>query len=123
MTQPIDKDGEDLVEALFLEARQNTPHVPPALMDRVLSDAEGLLPAGPTPRKAKARWRVRIGQQFGLIGAVGGLAAAAVVGFAIGINPPDALNDVALPAVFMPEAVLFDDSAEAFGFGWDLGEI
>jgi len=85
------------LDAAFTLAR--TPDVAPsdALMDRIMLDADSVL-AGPAP--VIARRKQSLGAMLlDVIGGwptFGGLAAATVAGFWIGVAPPAALSDLSV---------------------------
>lgn len=108
-------DLDDMLSGL--KARSAAPS--DVLMSRVLADAAALQPVGvgrPAPRRA-GRWAALVGALGGL-GAVTGLATAAVAGLAIGLaapTPADALTaalwggDTAIDLIPTLDEVLADD--------------
>ena len=111
MTEP---DHFDL-EAAFQSARAAPPVMPDGLAARIVADAEAHLPRAPLWKRIMAS----VGGPAGL----GGLVTATVVGFWIGVAPPDGVIDPL--ALIGGEASVdeLDYDQTAFdGFGWDIEE-
>lgn len=136
MTRPDNtgsgRTGEDaFLEALFEEERgarapatSDAPEVPPALLARVLADAEavqaGFDTAALPARRAAPRpglW-AQLGAALGGWPAFAGLAAVSVCGLLVGLSPPQGLSDTAAYYT-MEETALYDPVS---GFDFDLGE-
>lgn len=100
-----ERDGDEIeLDALFLAARRETAHLPPALEARMLADATL---ARRTDRAA--RWRDRLHRLLAGLGgwpAVGGLAAASAAGVWLGLAPPAFLPD---PVGIVAQAVVAQD--------------
>lgn len=122
----MDDNEDDAVDKMLHQARTEKVSVPPALVTRVLADAERLQPTADDRPDGKAKVR-RIGfsarPRRSALGAFGGLAAASCLGFWIGINPPVALESVPWLELETLDALLPENGAEISGFGWDVGEI
>ena len=105
MTQCDDFD----LEAAFDAARAAPPQMPDALMARIVADAEGYQPQVPLWRRLMAA----VGGPAGL----GGLVTATVVGFWLGVSPP---QDTVDPLVLIGavELAADEDIADLLGFGW-----
>ncbi|MEM8654016.1 MAG: hypothetical protein AAGF36_04665 [Pseudomonadota bacterium] len=89
------------------------------LVARVLADAEAHLPPPGGLVAAPPRWR-RIVQGLGGWGAVGGLVAATVTGFAVGLG---ALDDAGADALWsLGYGAYFDADLGLDAFGWALEE-
>lgn len=120
MTQS--EDAFDL-DAVLDVARNAPPQMPVGLGARILADAEANLPPVPLLQRLMAA----IGGTAG----IGGLVTATVMGFWIGVAPPEAIGD---PLAFVgagtfsqdAETDLDTDVDEALiglgGFGWDSEE-
>ncbi len=97
----LDPALEAELEALFAEARDMAPDPSDALLARIEADAAALqpLPARrvsatmPASAPTGGGW---FGFDLGLGGwsSLGGLTAALVVGFGIGLSPPDAVSSL-----------------------------
>lgn len=89
MTDPSD----DMLEDLFAQARDRAPEVSDDLMSRVLADAEmaqNMLPVvQPEPGLGK-----RLLDLIGGWPTLGGLVAATIAGFWVGVAPPVAVEDL-----------------------------
>ena len=114
MTNP----DADPMEALFAEARVNPPDPPDELMARVLADARAQQSVIAAPQRS---WRL-LWRGIGGLPGLSGLAAATVVGFWIGVAPPEALPDLAGQMVSGDEAALLQSAPELTAFGWDIEE-
>lgn len=124
MTRNREQQQDAALEALLEAARREPPVPSDALMARVLADAQAVQPAGRGTRAAPLRLRRAV---LGLLGGgrgVGGLLTATLVGFWIGVAPPEGLPDLAATfwassddtaGVPMAELELLPD---ANGFGW-----
>jgi len=111
------RSGDDLTEALFDLARAQAPDLPPALEARILADAQAVRPA----KGALGFWRDRW-HRWGGMPALGGMVSATVVGFWLGIAPPEGLPDLAGQLVGTPQqaALAQDEEAGVDLFGTDL---
>lgn len=117
-TERSDKD----IDALLALARRDGPSTSTDLLARVLKDAEAAQPSPPALAK-KARSGV-VNRMLAALGgwpALGGLVAATIVGFVVGISPSTMIDT--------PAAALFDQSdtlalydADMSGLGWDMDE-
>lgn len=91
----LDPALEAELDALFAEARATPPAASDALLARIEAEALALQPA---PVRAAAVVEAKGGGWFtldlGFSGwsSLGGLTAALVVGFGIGLSPPDAVS-------------------------------
>ena len=114
MTQHKDND---MLEALFQDARRDPPVVPDALMARILADAEAM-----QPDAKRTGWRSWFAALGGAPG-VGGLITATCVGFWIGLAPPSDTLDVAgqLWGVTQSSETPLDIETLT-SFGWDVEE-
>lgn len=111
MTEP---DTFDL-ETAFEAARAAPPVMPDGLAARIVADAEAELPRAPL-------W-TRIMSAVGGPAGLGGLVTATVVGFWIGVAPPDTMFDpLALIGVEASVDALDNDQTAFDGFGWDIEE-
>lgn len=77
----------DNLDDLFAQARDEGRDAPPALLARVLHDAETAR-ARPEPLR-KSRWRGMFAAMLGGAGALTGMATAAIAGVWIGIAQPE----------------------------------
>lgn len=111
MTQPDEFD----LEAVFAAARAAPPQMPDGLAVRIVADAQAHLPTVPL-------WQ-RVMTSIGGPAGLGGLVTATVVGFWIGIAPPDAMID---PLLLIGGESYAEDVEDGFadlsGFGWDSEE-
>lgn len=118
MTQP-DPDMKAL-DALLAEA----PNVAPdeAFMARMMQEALAHQPM-PTIEVARVPWWQQVTGILGGWQGMGGLVAATCVGFWVGINPPDTMP-ASFETLLNIDAVYADgeDTAELFGFGWEMEE-
>ena len=111
MTEP---DQFDL-EAAFQVARAAPPVMPDGLAARIVADAEARLPRA-------SLWE-RIMTSVGGPAGLGGLVTATVVGFWVGVAPPDTMIDpLALIGVEASVDELDYDQTGFDGFGWDIEE-
>lgn len=111
---PSDPDWLDA--ALDDLARMDPPPPSEGLTARVLADAQTLQPH-PTKRlRTRSLWQRVLGH-VGTWSAAGGLVAAAVTGFVIGLGSTGI--DAYLP---MGEAAFYDNADGLAAFGWDLGD-
>lgn len=80
-------EQDKLLDDIFGAARDAAPDMPPALMDRILQDAERMqqAPAPVAAPKAPRGWR-RLVQEFGGWPSLTGLAAATLAGVWIGYS-------------------------------------
>lgn len=92
---------------------------PPAVMARVLDDAMTALPAPGGQVAAVPLWR-QIVQGLGGWMTVGGLAAATVAGFAVGLNGIDATGVDLLFSTGTDE--YYESQMGLSAYGWDLEE-
>ena len=115
-----DRQNDDAaLEALFEHARATPPQVPAALTSRVLADARA---AQPVPRRRG--WRALV-HAIGGVPALGGLVSATVVGFWLGVAPPEAIPDLAGQLWLATDSATALDTADAQDmatFGWDIEE-
>lgn len=118
---PEPEDPKWIDELLQDVSRAPVPNASDALMARVLSDAEALLPppGGLAVPVDVPLWRQFVG---GLGGwrAMGGLAVAGVAGLAIGLGAFDAVGLDALWSAAITDE--FDSQAGLSAFGWDYEE-
>lgn len=106
MTTDRPESGDDGLDALFAAARASPPEPSPALMARVLAEADAAQASMRRPQAGAASPRGtgfarRLAEAFGLIGGwggLGGLATAAVAGLSLG------LAGLVLPAGIFPSA-------------------
>lgn len=108
----VDDLLQDVSDAPMAEA-------PPELMARVLGDAMTALPAPGGQVAAVPLWRQMV-QGLGGWMAVGGLAAATVAGFAVGLNGIDATGMDALFSTGTDE--FYESQMGLSAYGWDLEE-
>jgi hypothetical protein len=110
------------LEAEFAAARRSRHEPSLDLMARVLSDA---LAHQPRPAMARAAAPARAGfgtRIFGFLGgwaAMGGLATATIVGFWIGIRPPDMI-ETPTNALFSQNDTLALVDADLSDFSWNF---
>jgi len=111
MTEP---DTFDL-EAAFDAARAAPPVMPDGLAARIVADAEARLPRAPLWKRMMAS----VGGPAGL----GGLVTATVVGFWIGVAPPETMIDplALIGGEASVDALEYEQTAFD-GFGWDIEE-
>jgi hypothetical protein len=119
------QDGDEL-DDLFALARGQQAEPSGALMARVLAGAQAaqprsaaprILPASPAvaPRGSAARgWRA-VWQALGGWPAMGGLTAATVTGFWLGLAPPAALGSWASLALGLTETVSIATEGDLYG--------
>ena len=121
-------DQDDMtarLDAEFAAARRTPPEPSHDLMARVLADA---LSHQPQPNIARPVAPVRAGfgaRILGFLGgwaAIGGLATATIVGFWIGINPPDMIETPA-NALFAQNDTLAQVDADLDGFAWNFEDL
>ena len=106
------------MEVLYAEARANPAEVPDGLMARVLADARAQQPFAAAPQRGwSSLWR-----GIGGLPGLSGLAAATVVGFWIGVAPPEAIPDLAGQIISGNEAASLQSAPELTAFGWDIEE-
>lgn len=110
------KSDDDMIDALFAQARTQSPAVPDDLMARVLADAADMLVqpvAAPKPRLWPAF--------LDLIGgwpSVGGLAMAGVAGIWVGIAPPVSVATWTADLIGSPVSIdLLSDTSDYFAEG------
>lgn len=82
----------DTLDDLFAQARDEGRSAPPALLARVLQDAE-TAQVRPIPVR-KSRWRGMFAAMLGGAGALTGMATAALAGVWIGIAQPEPVTAV-----------------------------
>jgi hypothetical protein len=86
-----DMSGDTDLDDLFAAARADVPVPSPALMSRVLADADAAQPR-PAPRVAapvlRGAWFATLVAALGGAGAMAGLATATVAGLWIGLAQP-----------------------------------
>ena len=121
MMTEMDRSDKE-IDALLAVARRDGPSPSTDLLARVLKDAEA---AQPSPLALAKMARLgALSRMLAALGgwpALGGLVAATIVGFMVGISP-SAMIDT-------PAAALFDQSdslalydADMSGLGWDMDE-
>ena len=94
------------------------PDATPDLMARILADADALLP--PPGGAVKLPWWLRVVQGLGGWPAIGGLVAATVTGFVVGLG---ALDTAGFDDVWTLNYDADYDSESALdAFGWDFEE-
>ena len=101
MTHPND----DMIDALFAQARDQMVRPSDDLMARVLADADAVADARLQPAASPQRpglW-AQLMDAIGGWPSLGGLAAATVAGIWVGIAPPDAVAE--MTASLMGDAV------------------
>ena len=120
MTHDPKTDPDDWLDTLLDDvARAPVPDAPPALMARVLADAEALLPA-PGGVQAQAPFWQTVIDGLGGWGALGGLAVAGVTGLAIGLGAFDIASIDTLWSVGFFDG--YDSQTGLSAFGWDYEE-
>jgi hypothetical protein len=77
----------------------------------------------PVPSIARVPWWQQVPAILGGWQGMGGLVAATCVGFWVGINPPDTMP-TSFETLLNMDAVYgeSEDTAELFGFGWEMEE-
>lgn len=102
---------DDALDRLLAEASANPPETPPALIDRVLSDALALQPAARefTPPRPATRPNLlaRFAALFGGAPALASVSAAAVLGIALGYLQPAMLDSLSGGLTDSPAEDLF----------------
>ncbi len=90
----LDPALEAELEAMFAQARDMSPDASDALLARIEADAIAHQPApfSAAPVHAKGGGWFSLDLGFGGWSSLGGLTAALVVGFGIGLSPPDAVS-------------------------------
>jgi len=110
------KSDDDMIDALFAQARTQSPGVPDDLMARVLADAADMLVhsvAAPKPRI----WPAFL-ELIGGWPSVGGLAMAGVAGIWVGIAPPASVTTWAADLIGSPVSIdLLSDTSGYFAEG------
>lgn len=90
----LDPALEAELEAMFAQDREAAPTVSGALLARIEADAAAHQPApvraAPVPAKGGGWFTLDLG--FSGWSSLGGLTAALIVGFGIGLSPPDAVS-------------------------------
>ena len=117
----IERSDKD-IDALLAMARRDGPSPSADLLAQILKDAEAAQPSPPTPAKmARPGALSRMLAALGGWPALGGLVAATIVGFVVGISPSSMIDT--------PAASLFDQSdtlalhdADMSGLGWDMDQ-
>ena len=107
--------NETELDALFEAAQRSVPEPSAAFMARLEQDALRGLGDQP-PRAVPPGWFTRFRQSIGGWGGFGGLVAATVTGFWIGVAAPDSLGNLAL----------FDSGGESYSEllgGWSDTEL
>ncbi|WP_205910832.1 hypothetical protein [Paroceanicella profunda] len=95
-----DRGADDMLDALFAEARRAEPGPSEAFYARILADAAEVAAARAAPPRPVAAAApgpdllARIAGLFGGWRAVAGLAACAALGFWVGFAGPDSLTDL-----------------------------
>ncbi|WP_147106537.1 hypothetical protein [Tateyamaria sp. syn59] len=121
MTQGSQDPDPDKIVARMLDDLAAAPVPDPSddLMVRVMADAQAHLPAPGGTRVATPWWR-QIVQGIGGWGAVGGLVAATVTGFVIGLG---ALESTGMDAIWtLGYGEYYDAELGLDAFGWALEE-
>ena len=120
MKKPDHDMNENELESLFTQARATPPLMPDGLMARVIQDAEDVQPTA-----AHGGWRSWLRAIGGAPG-LGGLVSASVLGFWLGVAPPDNLPDLAGQVLGQDVSADFeltlDTTTDLTGFGWDIDE-
>jgi hypothetical protein len=110
------KSDDDMIDALFAQARTQSPAVPDDLMARVLADAADMLVhsvAAPKPRI----WPAFL-ELIGGWPSVGGLAMAGVAGIWVGLAPPASVTTWAADLIGSPVSIdLLSDTSGYFAEG------
>lgn len=121
MMTEMERSDKD-VEALFATARREAAEPSADLMARVLQDAEVAQPRPPALTKT-ARPNVLRHALAALGGwpSLGGLVAATIVGFGIGISPLTQIDTPAASLFGQPDSLALYD-ADLGGLGWDVDE-
>ena len=90
----LDPALEAELEAMFAQARDAAPDASDALLARIEADAiaHQPIPFSAAPAHAKGGGWFSLDLGFGGWSSLGGLTAALVVGFGIGLSPPDAVS-------------------------------
>jgi hypothetical protein len=106
------------LDAVFAEASKLAPDE--TFMAQMMQEA---LAHQPVPTVAAPPWWQQVTAILGGWQGMGGLVAATCVGFWVGINPPDTMP-ASFETLLNIDAVYADgeDTAELFGFGWEMEE-
>jgi len=121
MTQAPKPPHPDWVDDMLDDlAAQPVPEVSPHLMARVLSDAKAHLPPPGGVVVDAAPWWQQVVRGLGGWGALGGLVAATVTGFAIGLGALDSAGADALWAFGYYD--YYDAELGLDAFGWAMEE-
>lgn len=121
MMTEIERSDKDVV-ALFATARRDGSFPSADLLARVLQDAESEQPNPRTPaRVARSNVLSRALVAVGGWPSLGGLVAATVVGFGIGISP-STMIDTPAASLFGQSDTLSLYDADLGGLGWDMDE-
>lgn len=93
-------DEVEFLDDLFADSIRNAPALPSELRARMATDALDAMPGlapiiPPVVPQPSSGWLARIVASLGGWTAMGGLTTALVVGFGIGIAPPDAMETFA----------------------------
>ncbi len=119
MTHDKHTADDQALDALLDSLAQSETAPSDALLGRVLGDAYDMQPESAASTPPQADPPVRLVNVLGGWLGMCGLAAAVLVGFWIGFNPPDVFQDV------LPEALASDFGASGLefqGYGWDFEE-
>lgn len=120
MNEPGKDTDDRMLESLFDAARADPPHVPDALLARVIADAQTFQPE--IARTGWHAWRGRL-RAIGGLPALGGLVTATCVGFWLGVAPPEGLPDLAGLVLGQQESTVLETATDLTGFGWDIEEV
>lgn len=111
------KSDDDMIDALFADARAQSPAVPDDLMARVLADAAAAGPA--LVGVEKRRLWASILDMIGGWPSVGGLAMAGVAGIWVGVAPPTSVSTWTADLIGSPVSIdLLGDGSDYFGESW-----
>lgn len=95
LTMREDHAADDAVDRLLAQVRAADATASDDFLARLVAAAEAVQPAVPAPGAAATPRRAPRRSLFGLLGgwpALGGMVAATVAGFWVGITPPDSLS-------------------------------
>ncbi|SFS02440.1 hypothetical protein [Yoonia litorea] len=111
------RPNDDMLDALFSEARQQSPDVPNDLMARVLADAHHVQTKTSVVDKWPQRPQRLRDQLYDMLGGwvgLGGLTVATIAGLWIGVAPPAGVEDLAVG--MLGEEVSLSILPSGFGF-------
>ncbi len=110
------KSDSDMIDALFAQARTQSPAVSDDLMVRVLADAADML-VHPVVAPKPALWPTFM-ELIGGWPSVGGLAMAGVAGIWVGVAPPASVTTWAADLIGSPVSIdLLSDTSDYFAEG------